>query len=202
MRFDIFESVKDKGQLCSNELLLAKTHSKLLIPLWNKIAATADKDEQQRLKKQLPGITWQAHFPNGRRVNADAEPSGLYILDIDHIKHPGLVYSEKVAPHLTDCEIVVAHMTPSREGLRLVAKCREEFETIEENQQWLAEQLGVEFDGACKDLARFSYLVPHDYFYYFDGSIWTANAKVVVSKNSTSNSVFTTSKDTKSTKMR
>ena len=102
MIFDIFDSVKAKGQQCTNELLLAATYSQRLIPLWNKIAECKHKEEQQRLKKMLPGVTWQAHFPNGRRVNAEAEPSGLYMVDIDGIDDPSLVYAEKVAAHLTD----------------------------------------------------------------------------------------------------
>ena len=173
MRFDIFESVKAKGQLCSNELLLAKTFSKELIPLWNKIADCQDKEEMQRLKKKLPGVTWQAHFPSGHRVNAEAEPSGLYMVDIDGVDLPSRVYNEKVAGLLDECAIMAVHITPSRKGLRIVAMCRPELETIEQNQEWLAGKLGVEIDAACKDLARFSYLVPDSYFLYFDHSIWT-----------------------------
>ena len=129
MKFDIFDSVRSKGQLCSNELLLRKTHDESLIPLYNKIARCTDKERQQRLKKRLPGITWQAHFPKGRRVNSDAEPSGLYILDIDHIENPAQVYNEQVAAHLTDCDIMAVHITPSRRGLRIVAVCREGIES-------------------------------------------------------------------------
>ena len=180
MRFDLFESVMAKGQLCSNELLLSKTYDKSLIPLYRKIAECTDKDEQQRLKKQLPGITWQAHFPGGRRVNAEAEPSGLYMVDVDGIDNPAQVYNDRVAAHLTDCDILAVHITPSRRGLRIVAVCRPEFSTIEENQSWLAGQLGVEIDAACKDLARFSYLVPNEYFLYWDGSIWTRDPKCLV----------------------
>ena len=180
MIFDIFDSVKARGQRCTNELFLAATYNQRLIPLWNKIASCSDKDEQQRLKKMLPGVTWQAHFPGGRRVNAEAEPSGLYMVDIDGVDDPSLVYSEKVAGHLRDCDILCVHITPSRRGLRVVAVCRPEFETLAQNQEWLASVLGVEIDAACKDLARFSYLVPNEYFLYWDGSIWTREPKVIV----------------------
>ena len=44
--------------------------------------------EKARLKKKLPVFTPHAHFPGGRRVNADAVPSGLAMYDKDHINDP------------------------------------------------------------------------------------------------------------------
>lgn len=41
-----------------------------------------------RLKSQLPILTPHATFRNGRRLNADAIPSGLSIYDKDHIADP------------------------------------------------------------------------------------------------------------------
>ena len=73
-------------------------------------------------------------------------------------------------------------MTPSRHGLRLVAKCRKEMSTIEECQRWLASQIGVEkYDEVCKDWARSSFLVPWDYIFYLDGHMWTDEPEVVYS---------------------
>ena len=42
--------------------------------------------KKSELKRRLPAFCFHAHFKNGRRLNAEAEPSGLSILDIDHIK--------------------------------------------------------------------------------------------------------------------
>ena len=36
-------------------------------------------------KKRLPVFLFHAHFPKGRRISADAIPSGLSIFDLDHI---------------------------------------------------------------------------------------------------------------------
>ena len=36
-------------------------------------------------KKRLPVFLFHASFPNGRRISADAVPSGLSIFDLDHI---------------------------------------------------------------------------------------------------------------------
>ena len=49
-------------------------------------------------KKRLPVFLFHASFPNGRRISADAVPSGLSIFDLDHISTlsiPQLRTSEK-----------------------------------------------------------------------------------------------------------
>jgi hypothetical protein len=71
------------------------------------------------LKKQLPILTPHATFKNGRRLNAEAIPSGLSIYDLDHISNPEGRWAE-IAPHKEELGIVMAHITPSYEGLRLI----------------------------------------------------------------------------------
>lgn len=170
----IFKSISAKGQLCTKELFLAATHDDSLLPLYQQIANEPDNNRRGLLKKRLPGITWQADFPkDGRRKNAEAVATGYYIIDIDHIDNPKAVYQEKIAYRLVELGVMVVHETPSRHGLRVVARCRKDCHSIEENQRWFAQQTGVEIDAAVKDLARFSFLVPHTYFYYLDDNIWT-----------------------------
>ena len=41
--------------------------------------------KKSELKRRLPAFCFHAHFKNGRRLNNEAVPSGLSILDIDHI---------------------------------------------------------------------------------------------------------------------
>ena len=48
-----------------------------------------------QLKSQLPILTPHATFKNGRRLNADAIPSGLSIYDKDHIPDPRGYWEEK-----------------------------------------------------------------------------------------------------------
>ena len=170
----IFKSISAKGQLCTKELFLAATHDDSLLPLYQQIANEPDNNRRGLLKKRLPGITWQADFPkDGRRKNAEAVATGYYIIDIDHIDNPKAVYQEKIAYRLVELGVMAVHETPSRHGLRVVARCRKDCHSIEENQRWFAQQTGVEIDAAVKDLARFSFLVPHTYFYYLDDNIWT-----------------------------
>lgn len=168
-----FKSVSAKGQLLTRELFFAATHDEGLLPLYRQIAAETDNGKRGELKKRLPGITWQADFPKGRRKNDEAVATGLYIVDIDHIDKPEAVYQEKIAYRLVKLGVIAVHCTPSCHGLRVVARCRPDCHSIEENQRWFAQQTGLDIDAAVKDLARFSYLVSHTYFYYMDDNIWT-----------------------------
>lgn len=172
-RFSIFPSVRSqKGDDCTYEKYLQLSEDKELQKLCNLIAATEDNDERQRLKKGLPVVTWQAAF-DGRRVNAEAKPSGLFMLDIDHVDTPFQLYSEKVASRVKELGIVFVGMTASKHGLRIVAKCCKGLQTLEACQKWLASNLKVEYDAGTHDWARASYLCPASYTYYADNkAIW------------------------------
>ena len=129
------------------------------------------------MKKKLPIITWQAYF-EGKRIAKDAKPSGLFMLDIDHVDNPYQLYQEKMCGSgwLTEHKVVFVAKTASCHGLRVVALCRPEFSSIEENQRWLAAELGVEFDSVCKDFARSSFVTPGGYTYFMDAAaIWQDN---------------------------
>ena len=175
MKFSYFSSVKsNSGIECTHDILLSATGSTTTAVLCNSILRCTDANERGLLKKRLPIITWQAYFPNGRRKNNEAVPSGLFMLDIDHVDEPNKLYYTKITSRIDELGIMVVHKTPSTKGLRIVAKCRPEFTSIAENQQWMANELGLEeFDEACNDLARASYIVPEDYFYYRDGKVFT-----------------------------
>ena len=76
-----------------------------------------DPDELARLKRQLPIITPHAcRFTNdGTRKSANAVPSGLVMLDIDHIDAPRDVFSAKIFPVLSNSEAVQQHNERSRD---------------------------------------------------------------------------------------
>lgn len=173
MKFSIFNTAKaQKGEECTYEKFLEVTSSPQLLELCKQIAAEDDRDKRGELKKKLPVVTWQALF-EGRRVSKEAKPSGLFMLDIDHVDKPYELYSQKIAGRTKELGIVFAGMTASTHGLRLVAKCLPTLHTIEECQRWLASNLKVECDEVCKDWARCSFLVHDSYTYYMDAkSIW------------------------------
>lgn len=123
------------------------------------------------LKAQLPILTPHATFKNGRRLNADAIPSGLSIYDKDHIPDPRgwwKVKSEelRVKNPAAFESIVLVHVTPSMEGLRLVFVIPEGMD-LAAAQKWMSLQLeDDEYDTCVKDLARPSFLVPEEYILY------------------------------------
>lgn len=122
-------------------------------------------------KKMLPVITPHATFKNGRRLNADAVPSGLSMYDVDHITAPRGYYKAHVEGREKELGVVLAHVTPSTEGLRLlfVINNNTTGSVLAEAQRRMSEQLGdANYDGAVKDLARCSFLVPRDYILYLD----------------------------------
>ena len=133
------------------------------------------KDEYERmktqLKSQLPILTPHATFKNGRRLNAEAIPSGLSIYDKDHIPNPRGYWEEKqkiLAQKSVLDSICLVHVTPSTEGLRLIFKIPKGM-TLAEAQKWMSEQLeDNDYDSCVKDLARPSFLVPEDYILYID----------------------------------
>lgn len=177
MKFSIYPSAKaQKGEECTYERYLDMSNSPRLAELCKQIAAETDSNKRGELKKQLPVITWQAFFP-GRRVNKEAQPSGLFMLDIDHVDDPSELYSTKIAGRIAELGIVYVGKTASGHGLRIVAKCLPTLSSIEECQKWLASNLKVEYDDVCKDWARCSFLVPDSYTYHMNaGAIWVEEA--------------------------
>ncbi len=126
------------------------------------LTKTEFENKKAALKKRLPILTPHATFTNGRRVNADAVPSGLSMFDIDHIADPRGRWAE-IEPRKEELGILFAHVTPSTEGLRLFFRIPRGMD-LPEAQAWMARQLGDEaYDACTKDLARSSFVVPRGY---------------------------------------
>ena len=170
MKFDYFKSISSQGEPMTSEKICRWSAG--MIETLNRIA-----QGETSLKKRLPAVAWQASFVGGKRKNCHAVPSGLLMVDVDHIDHPGKVWEEQVACHREELGIVAAHMTPSGKGLRIVAECDPKFDTLAENQKWIGEVCGLEIDACTKDFARLSFLVPIEYFYYLDEGIFSREAK-------------------------
>lgn len=173
MKFSYFRDAKaQRGEVCTHRVYLEKSNSPALLELCQRIAAEPDANKRGELKKKLPVITWQSYFP-GKRVAKEAEPSGLFMLDIDHVEDPWKMYTEKICGRKEELGIAFVGKTASCHGLRIVAKCRPGLKTLEECQRWLASNLKVEYDGVCKDWARCSFMVHDSYTYYLDAkTLW------------------------------
>ena len=182
MKFGISNNVKSRVvRECTPELLRQALDSPLVAHVCAEIEDALEavrrgemsKDDFETLKaarkKMLPVITPHATFRSGRRTNAEAVASGLSMYDVDHIPDPRGYYDEKVRGREAELGIVLAHVTPSTEGLRLLFVIPRAGMTPDEAQRWMSARLGdAAYDGAVKDLARCSFLVPREYVLYLD----------------------------------
>ena len=115
----------------------------------------------------MPIFTFHATFPNGRRKNDDAVPSGLSIYDLDHIPNPREKWAE-IEPRRDELGILLSHISPSLEGLRLVFIMPQGMD-LAQAQAWMARELGdKEYDACVKDHARCSFAVPREYVLFMD----------------------------------
>ena len=129
------------------------------------------------LKKRLPICTFHATFKNGKRKNDEAVPSGLSIYDLDHIANPRERWAQ-IEPRKEQLGILLAHITPSTEGRRLVFVIPPRMD-LQQAQAWMAKQLGdKQYDACVKDYARCSFMVPREYVLYLDEEKLFSNDRV------------------------
>ena len=186
MAFGISQSVRSREvQVCTPELFHQAAGSSRVKDVCAQIEDALERKRRgeigqedydtmkTRLKSQLPILTPHATFRNGRRLNADAIPSGLSIYDKDHIPNPKgywEVKSEELRvknPSALE-RILLVHVTPSLEGLRLVFTIPDGMD-LAQAQKWMSQQLDdEEYDVCVKDLARPSFIVPEDYILFID----------------------------------
>lgn len=138
------------------------------------IEAETDQEKKSQWKQQLPVVLFACQMTeNGERPSAQnrlALESGFCLHDWDHMtESPRLFYSKNIAGREQELNIVLAHITPRGEGLRLVTVLNEG-EQIAECQQRLAAQFGMEqfADAKIKDITRLSYLPSKEYVLYLD----------------------------------
>ena len=180
MAFGYSKSVRSQHvRTCSADVLNTLLDSRQVAYVCAEIADAREKYQQgiiakeeyeaakSDLKKRLPIITPHATFRNERRLNAEAVPSGLSMYDLDHISDPRGRWAE-IEPRREELGILLAHVTPSLEGLRLVFVTPQGM-TLAEAQQWMAGRLGdTTYDACVKDYARSSFLVPREYVLHLD----------------------------------
>ena len=179
MSFGIAHSVKSEVRVCTPALLSATLDAPNVAQVCAEIEDALEKCRRgemacedyetlkAELKKRLPIFTFHATFANGRRKNDEAIPSGLSIYDLDHIPNPREKW-DSIAPRAAELGIVLAHISPSLEGLRLVFVIPPGM-SLAEAQAWMAQQLGDhEYDACVKDYARCSFAVPRDYVLFLD----------------------------------
>ena len=184
MIFDYYQHVSQSPVVCTEELFKQAISSQWLAEKVAAVRAEGDNEKRAKLKAGLPCVTWQAHCLWGRHNNKAAVPSGLYMVDIDHVEDVKALVSKILADKdkLRKAGVVCVHTTPSGHGVRIVAKFLKDvgfdFKYISQWQDWLVTELalrdaGGDIDEVCKDFARLSFLVPASDFHYLDEmEIW------------------------------
>ncbi len=154
------------------------TATQTILHICEKIAqaeAEGDHERKSQLKKKLPAVTWQAYQERGtQRSTENSMPNGLFILDFDHVDDPRALWERinKEKEQWAHDKIMVAHITPSGKGLRIVAKRYNTTMSIPDCQNTFCQHYGLENDAAVKDLSRLSFLVPRSYFLYLDSTVF------------------------------
>ena len=205
MKFGISNNVKSRVvRECTPELFHQAMRSELVAEVCAEIADGLErlrrgeltKEEYDTLKaglkKRLPIFTPHATFRNGRRLNADAIPSGLSMYDVDHINDPRGYWEQKrqeLEARGVMRYVVLAHITPSTEGLRLFFIIPAGMD-LAEAQRWMSQQMGDgNYDVSVKDYARSSFVVPEGYVLYldeerlFNGELKIENGELPASTN-------------------
>ena len=187
--FGIAKDIRSEVRVCTPDLLnaaldapqVARTCAEIEDALEKCRRGEITKEEYEtmkaNLKKRLPILTFHATFKNGRRKNDDAVPSGLSIYDLDHIENPRAKW-DSMKERAEELGIVMAHISPSLEGLRLVFVMPEGM-SLAEAQAWMASQLGdAQYDACVKDFARCSFVVPREYVLFLDEEKLFSNDRV------------------------
>lgn len=166
---------------CSLEKFNEMLDSERVKNVCARIANTTDDDLRSRLKRQLPAFCWHAsRFENDQRKAAGAIPSGLAMLDVDHVDDPRQWFESWYTPEydqwLREHRVGYIGITPSAHGLRIVAE-RQPGETIEAAMARIAKDFNIEtYDAVTKDLARLSFVSPRSYVLYLDEQVLFAES--------------------------
>ena len=135
-------------------------------------------------KTSLPLVTFIANYlerPNkkgvvGRwRQKEGVCLNGLCVMDLDHVvkTHDGQAvraYWQQIIAHLDlkETGIVMAYISASGDGLKIVFKARLEWGNLIDNQHQMAQFLGVTVDEKCKDGSRGHFITTEDDILYID----------------------------------
>lgn len=191
MTFDVYFPFKNKeGKVCPGVRAVPYTLTQILQLMKgselafnvNKVRTTNDKDEKANFKKLLPAVCWIGHSKTGKRLDADMEPTQLVMIDIDHVKEPPReLYKKMNLPEYkplqkNELNVVFAHVTPSGDGLRIVFRATEEFDSVSEHMVWfrdnyLPAEYVEDFDVSVKNLGRLSFLVPYEDIIFVNADI-------------------------------
>lgn len=144
------------------------------------------------LKRKLPAFIFQATFDETTskkgvtgawRKQAATRLTGLVVMDVDHLESEELkVKSEELKAKSEGLGILLAYITPSGKGLKIVFKARTEWGNLIDNQHQMAKLLGLEVDESCKDASRMSFICKEEDILYLDKELFTYENKEFAEK--------------------
>ena len=167
MNFTLFKTVSSTAEELTMTKLGKLTRSERVKNLCKQIREAETNEEGAKSKRQLPAICWQGRWPEGaKRNNETAESTGCVMLDCDHIGDARAEW-QRIKEAAFAHYLLLAHITPSGEGLRLVFPIPNGMD-IEEAQAYYTRRLKLKNVDTCtKDLARLSFIPEHSYWLYF-----------------------------------
>ena len=165
-KFSFTESVAGKAQEVNRQLFYEIISRKDIKEKCKLIA-----EGKIEMKRKLPAFCWHAWFDEGKRKNYCAHPSGLIMIDVDHVEKPRELYAS-IEQKAKEMGLLVAHVTPSTKGLRLVFPVPQGMDIVKA-QSYYAHALNLQVDACTKDLARLSFAVPEDYWLFINEDLFT-----------------------------
>ena len=142
------------------------------------------------IKRTLPLVIFIANYlelPNKKEVVGRWRQkkgvclNGLCVMDLDHVvkTHDAQAvreYWQQIIAHLDlkEIGILMAYISASGDGLKIVFKARREWGNLIDNQQEMAKFLGVSafIDEKCKDGSRGHFITTEEDLLYFDEEIF------------------------------
>ena len=159
---------------------------------WKENIDTFRETGDASLKRKLPAFIFQATFDETTskkgitgawRKQAATRLTGLVVMDIDHIECEMLnVKCEELKQKSEELGILLAYITPSGKGLKIVFKARTEWGNLIDNQHQMAKLLGLEVDESCKDASRMSFICKEEDILYLDKELFTYENKEFAEK--------------------
>ena len=141
--------------------LLAENHV-------DEILVDVKQNKNLNRKKELPvWLPLAECFTNGVRKAEDAQPSGLYFLDIDEKGLTEQLWNKVREENLIE-EFRIVYFAESAGGGTHIWAWRTPGLSIEEDIQKLASRLGVSYDSHVTDLARCCFMVSEQYVKLLD----------------------------------
>lgn len=180
MKFDFCPTVTSRPHFCTDRDFTSLIYAPRTADLISRY-----RHGEKAAKRRLPAFCFHATFGGQARKAEFATPSGLVMLDFDHLTPDELKRLEQAAiPATPDDEaispVLLVHVTPSGSGLRVVfraertgefASCR----SIADFQGVMSRRLGFadRFDAVTDDLARCSFCPGPDDVCYFSKRLFT-----------------------------